>query len=65
MSSDILSNAFTTTRPLELEYRKVSLFREHGLVFEMSTRIGETKIPSIATEPVVLTDALCRQENPR
>ena len=65
MSTDILSKAFTTTRPLELEYRKISLFRESLLVFEVSTRIDETDTPSIATEPVALTDAFCLQENPR
>jgi len=57
MSTDILSKAFTTTRRLELEYRKISLFRESGLVFELSTRIDEPGNPSIATEPAVLADA--------
>ncbi len=42
MSSDILSKAFTTTRALELEYRKISFFGEPGLVIELSTRIDET-----------------------
>jgi hypothetical protein len=46
MTSDILSKAFTTTRPLELEYRRISLFRETALIFEMSKRIDESDNPS-------------------
>jgi hypothetical protein len=46
MSNDILSKAFTTTRRLELEYRKISLFRKSELDFETSRRIDETDTPS-------------------
>lgn len=60
MSRDILSKAFTTTRRLELEYRKISLFREPVLVFETSTGVDETDNPSIATEPTALAD-VCRR----
>jgi hypothetical protein len=60
MSNDILSKAFTTTRSLELEYRKISLFREPVLVFETSTRIDETDNPAIAIESAVLSDLFGR-----
>jgi hypothetical protein len=50
MSNDILSKVFSTTRRLELEYRKISLFREPVLVFETSTRIVETETAPIAIE---------------
>jgi hypothetical protein len=60
MSNDILSKAFTTTRRLELEYRKIPLFREPLLVFETSTRRDEASKPSIATGPTVLADVCGR-----
>jgi hypothetical protein len=36
MSSDIISRALTTTRSLELEYRKPSVFHESGTGFDPS-----------------------------
>jgi hypothetical protein len=60
MSNDILSKAFTTTRRLELEYRKISLFREPVLVFETSTRIVETETAPIAIESTVLENGFGR-----
>ena len=41
MSKDTLSKAFTTTRALELEYRKLTMLRESGSEIELSARIDE------------------------
>ena len=57
MSSDILSKLFTTTRALELEYRKVSLLRETGVEFK-TARIEETDEPSLITELATFADAI-------
>jgi hypothetical protein len=58
MSTDILSKAFTTTRALELEYRKLSLLRESGPDFELATQVEENgKRPFIA-ELACFADAI-------
>jgi len=58
MSSHILSKVFTTTRPLELEYRKISLPREVGSTFETSARIDETDKLSLVRDLAVFADAI-------
>ena len=60
MSNDVLSKVFSTTRRLELEYRKISLFREPVPVFETSTRIVETETAPIAIESTVLENGFGR-----
>jgi len=58
MSSDILSRAFTTTRALELEYRRLSILRESGSEIELSTRIEETGDGPLIAELACFADAI-------
>ena len=58
MSSDILSKAFTTTRPLELEYRMLSTLRESGSEIELSTRIEEAGNRPLIAELACFADAI-------
>ena len=59
MSSDILSKAFTTTRALELEYRKLSILRESGSGrIELSTRIEEAGDRPLIAELACFADAI-------
>jgi hypothetical protein len=58
MSSDILSKAFTTTRALELEYRKLSILRESGSEIEMLTRIEDTGDQPLIAELACFADAI-------
>jgi hypothetical protein len=58
MSSDILSNVFTTTRALELEYRRLSLPRESETVFDLSTRIEEAGSRPVIAELACFADAI-------
>jgi|KBSMisStandDraft_5_1062788.scaffolds.fasta_scaffold10715433_1 hypothetical protein len=60
MSSDILSKAFTTTRALELEYRKLSILRESGSgsEIELSTRIEEAGDRPLIAELACFADAI-------
>ncbi len=58
MSSHILSKVFTTTRPLELEYRKVSFLWEVGSAFETSAPIDKTDKLSLVTDLAVFADAI-------
>ena len=58
MSSDILSKVFTTTRALELEYRKLSLPRESEPAFELSTPIEESGSQPVIAELACFADAI-------
>ena len=58
MSSDILSKLFTTTRALELEYRKLSFLRESESEFEPSARIEETTNQPLIAELACFADAI-------
>ena len=58
MSRDILSRAFTTTRALELEYRRLSILRESGSEIELSTPIEETGDRPLIAELACFADAL-------
>ncbi len=58
MSSDILSKAFTTTRALELEYRKLSILRETGSEIEQSARIEEADNRPLIAELACFADAI-------
>ena len=58
MSNHILSRVFTTTRPLELEYRQVSLRREDGTTIETSARIDAADKLSLVTDLAVFADAI-------
>jgi hypothetical protein len=58
MSNDILSKVFTTTRALELEYRKLSLPRESETAFDLSTRIEEAGPRPVIAELACFADAL-------
>ena len=58
MSSDILSKAFTTTRALELEYRRLSILRENGSEIEPSTRIEEAGDRPLIAELACFADAI-------
>ena len=58
MSSDTLSKAFTTTRALELEYRKLTMLREIGSEIELSTRIEEDGNRALIAELSVFADAI-------
>jgi hypothetical protein len=58
MSSDILSKAFTTTRALELEYRKLSIRREGGSEVELSSGIEESGDRSLIEELACFADAI-------
>jgi hypothetical protein len=58
MNSDILSKVFTTTRVLELEYRKLSLLRENGPEFERSTQIEKARKQPLIAELACFADAI-------
>ncbi len=58
MSSDILSRAFTTTRALELEYRRLSILQESGSEIELSTPIEETGDRSLIAQLACFADAI-------
>jgi hypothetical protein len=58
MSTDILSRAFTTTRALELEYRKLSILRENGSEIERSTQIEEAGNRPLIAELACFADAI-------
>jgi len=58
MSSDILSKVFTTTRALELEYRKLSILRESGSEIELSTRIEEAEDRPLIADLACFADAI-------
>ncbi|HYM05237.1 MAG TPA: hypothetical protein VEU11_01635 [Terriglobales bacterium] len=58
MSSDILSKAFTTTRALELEYRKLSVLRESGSEVELSPVIEEDGDRPLIAELACFADAI-------
>jgi hypothetical protein len=58
MSSGILSKAFTTTRALELEYRKLSVLRESGSEIELSTRIEENGDRPLIADFACFADAI-------
>lgn len=58
MSSDILSKAFTTTRALELEYRKLSVLRESGSEVELSPGIEEDVDRPLIAELACFADAI-------
>jgi hypothetical protein len=58
MSRDILSRLFTTTRALELEYRKVSLAQEHEAELSASAQIKNSGELSPVTELAIFADAI-------
>ena len=58
MSSDILSKAFTTTRALELEYRKLFTPGESGNEIEMSTGTEEAGNRPLIAELACFADAI-------
>ena len=58
MSNDTLSKAFTTTRALELEYRKLTILREIGSEIELSTRIEEDGNRALIAELAGFADAI-------
>jgi hypothetical protein len=58
MSNDTLSKAFTTTRALELEYRKLTILREIGSETELSTRIEEDGNRALIAELAGFADAI-------
>ena len=58
MSRDTLSKAFTTTRALELEYRKLAILREGGSEIELSTRIDQDDNRALIAELAGFADAI-------
>ena len=58
MSNDILSKVFTTTRALELEYRKLSLPRESETTFDLSRRIEEAGPRPVIAELACFADTV-------
>ena len=58
MSNDILSKAFTTTRVLELEYRRLFILRDDGGEIELSTRIEDADDRPLVAELACFADAI-------
>lgn len=58
MSSDILSKAFTTTRALELEYRKLFVLRQSGSEVEPYAGIEEDGDRPLIDDLACFADAI-------